>query len=355
MASTDQMARVIALAQALASSKRGVVLKRFAERNDWPLRYVYRDLRTLERAGFPIEGEDGRYRLPRGFSAVTPSGVELDELLALYTARQLASGLRGTAVGRSLDRLWAKLSSAEGQAQLVPASTGSVTVRATNGIDYGHHRQTILALEQAIESRRAVRARYRRPSASDATERVIEPGQLHFDAGLEALYVVAWCRLREAVRVFAVHRFEAIEVLDQPAPLRSATRSANALASAFRLWRSDRVETVRLRFARAVAREIAERRWHASQRVQTTARGEVEMTLEVAEPGELLRWLVGFGPDVEVLAPSALADAVRSRHEAALATRPARVRPAPRPRESLTRSDNGSVDTVRAGREPARR
>ncbi|MCA9677042.1 MAG: WYL domain-containing protein [Myxococcales bacterium] len=354
MPNADQMARVIALAQALASARRGVVLKRFAERNGWPLRYVYRDLHTLERAGFPIASEDGRYWLPRGWSAVAPNGVGLDELLALYTARQLAGGLRGTAVGKALDRLWAKLSTANGQGQLLPASGGPLTVRPATGIDYGRHRATILVLEQAVEARRAVRAVYQRPG-HDATERVIEPGQLHFDPGLETLYLVAWCRLREAVRVFAVHRFVQVEAMDEVVPLRPATRSAEALRSAFRVWRSDRVETVRLRFSRAVADEIAERTWHASQEIVREAGGRLRMSLEVAEPAELLRWLVGFGPEVRVLAPSSLADAVRARHREALAPAVARTRSATVAADSLTRSDNAPRHAGRVGRRPARR
>lgn len=349
------MARVISLAQALAASRRGVVLKQYAERNGWPLRYVYRDVQTLERAGFPIAHADGRYWLPRGWIEVSSGAVAPDELLALYTARQLAGALRGTAVGRALDRLWAKLSTTDGQGQLLPSSAGPVVVRASAGIDYARHRTTILVLEQAVAARRAVRAWYRRPGEEVATERVIEPGQLHFDPALEALYVIAWCRLREAVRVFAVHRFVAAELLDEPIPLRPATRSAAALRTAFRLWRSDRVEEVRLRFSRAVADEIAERRWHASQKVERLDGGGLVLTLEVAEPEELVRWLVGFGPDVHVLAPASLADAVRARHRLALVQAEERTRGVARPADSLTRSDNARLQAGRAGTRPARR
>lgn len=99
MSSSTQTARVISLAQALASSRRGVVLKQFAERNGWPLRYVYRDVQTVERAGFPIAHADGRYWLPRGWTEVAPGAVAPDELLAPVICR---AGRR-TSVGR--DRL----------------------------------------------------------------------------------------------------------------------------------------------------------------------------------------------------------------------------------------------------------
>jgi len=349
MPSTDQMARVIALAQALAASKRGVILRRFAEERGWSLRYVYRDLHTLERAGFPIASDAGRYWLPQGWNAVAASGVAADELLALFVARQLATGLRGTAAGRALDRLWSKLSSVGRQGQLLPAGTTTVSVRSESGIDYTQHRRAIVALEEAIAARRAVNARYRRSRTGEITERTIEPGQLYFDQGLETLYLVGWCRLREAVRVFAVHRFLAVEPSEDPTPMRPQTRSAEALRTAFRIWRSDGVETVRLRFSPAVAAEIAERRWHASQQLDPLVGGGLVMTLEIAEPEEIVRWLLGFGPDVQVLAPASLADAVRARHAAAIAPTGARHRAARGPEDGLTRSDNGTPHPVRMG------
>ena len=79
------------------------------------------------------------------------------------------------------------------------------------------------------------------------------------------------------------------------------------------------------------------------------------MLLEVAEPDELVRWLVGFGPDVQVLAPTALAESVRARHRAALAPAAVRTRAAKGPADSLTRIDTTPVHAGRVGRRPARR
>ncbi len=343
MASAEQMVRVVALGQALASSPRGVVLRRFAEQRGWPIRYVHRDLKTLERAGLPIEGEQGRYRLAPDFAPRIHADVDAEELLALFVARELGGALRGTSFARALNRLWAKIGANPRQGQLLPATESPLVVRAVPAIDYAPHRAHIATIERAISRRETVSCRYRRPRTGEITQRDIEPGELYFDPGLESMYCIAWCRLRQAVRVFAVHRFLEVRATGEKAPLRPETRSRVALRRAFRVWRSDNVATVRLQFAPEVANEIAERRWHASQAIDATVDGGLVLTMEVAEPGELERWLLGFGAEVTILEPLWLADRVRQVHATAAAVRPA-------PERALRAGDRGSSRSRRQER-----
>jgi predicted DNA-binding transcriptional regulator YafY len=343
MASAEQMVRVIALWRALATAgTRGLVLSRFAEQRGWPPRYIQRDLKTLESAGFPIEGGRGRYRLPADWAPRIQIDADPEELFALFVARQLAGPLRGTLSGRALDRLWAKLSAEARQPALLPDGDNSIVVRAPGAIDYAPHRVRIAAIERAIAERKALRCRYRRPRTGEITDRVIEPGELYIDPGLEAMYCIAWCRRRAAVRVFAVHRFLDIEPTGEPAPPRPETRSRVALRKAFRVWRSDTAERVRLHFRPEVASEIAERRWHSTQELEPTVEGGLLLTMEVADPAELERWLLGFGPDVLVLEPRWLAEQIRERHRQAANTRTGAARTALRPtgpRQSARRRD----------------
>lgn len=309
-----QLARLIALNNALIASRRGIVVRQYSERNGVPIRTVYKDLRRLTDAGFPIGGEDGRYFLPTSFTRLRAPGIEPDELLALFLARQTAGVLRGTSAGAALDRLLAKLSSGpSAQAALVPTASSSIHIGPSFAIDYRPHLRTIAVLEEAIARRRAVEARYRSPRATSPTTRTLEPGDLFAEPSTGTLYVVCWCRLRSAVRVFAVHRFLEATLSNEPAPLRAETRSQHALRHAFRVWHADTAHRVRLRFSPHVAEEIRERRWHRSQKLTPLVAGGIVLEMTIAEPLELERWLLGFGPDVEVLEPATLAARVRDR------------------------------------------
>jgi predicted DNA-binding transcriptional regulator YafY len=306
-----QVVRCVTLLVAMARARRGVQLRPFAERHGWSWRSAYRDVETLRAAGVPVEHpEQGWFRVPASWLPVGTVDASEDERAALIAARQLAPGLRDTVVGRALESLWGKLAAPGRQGQL-PLSEAHWLSPRPAAIDYGPHRVVIDAVRAAVRARRALRIGYRKPDGSES-ERVIEPALVRWDPGLEALYVAGWCRLRGAPRVFAVHRIARAELTDEAfAPRREA---AGELERAFRLWTRPTVERVVLRFSAAVAGEVRERRWHASERWRDAPDGGVVLELEIAAPAELERWLLGFGADVTIEAPEALAERVRARH-----------------------------------------
>ena len=315
MATDPQLVRAVALVHALVSSKRGVSLSQFADKRGWNLRALYRDVKALERAGFPVEHKHGWWSLPADWLPPASVGVSRDELVALFAARHLAPGLRGTPVGRQLGTLWDKLSSRGNQLRLVPDADVPYGGRTFSPIDYHRHAPTIDALKDAIARKRAVWIRYR-DGVGQETERIIEPGYLHWDGALEAMYVPSWCRLRADLRVFAVHRILAIDVRDERIASRAASAKA-ALERSFRLWYRRQVEHVVIRFLPAVAAEIRERTWHPSQRLVDDREGAVYLHLDIAAPEELERWLLGYGASVRVIEPANLAIRIHDVHEAA--------------------------------------
>ena len=315
MATDPQLVRAVSLVHALVTSKRRLSLKQFADKRGWNLRALYRDIKALERAGFPVQHEHGWWWLPADWLPPASIGVSKDELVALYVARHLSPGLQGTPVGRELGTLWDKLSIRGNQLRMLPDDDVPFAGRTFSPIDYRRHASTIDAIKDAVARKRAVWIRYR-DGLGRETERVIEPGYLHWEGTLEALYVPAWCRLRGALRVFAVHRILAIDVRDDRVASRTAT-AKKALERAYRLWYRDNVEHVVVCFMPDVAAEIRERTWHPSQRLVDDREGAVYLHLDIAAPEELERWLLGYGASARVIEPALLAERVRASHAAA--------------------------------------
>jgi predicted DNA-binding transcriptional regulator YafY len=317
MARNDRIARLFRVLDLLARSKRGLPLKTIADREGWNLRSLYRDVEALEKAGFPIVHDDQRYRLLDGWTPAAQMGVDQEELLALYLARQQTEGWRGTRLGEALDRLYGKLATppkGKGTAPLVPEGLGGgFSLAPLAARDYTSYRQTVATLDRAIRERLVVAAVYQ-SIAGEVTRRRVEPAQLHWDARLETLYLIAWCRLRQDVRVFASHRFRAASVLRETFEPRPDVCSRVALRDAFRVWRADRVVPVRLRFHGRSARLVAERRWHSSQRTHREADGALVFEVEVAGVEEIASFILSFGPECEVLGPDALRERVRDAH-----------------------------------------
>ncbi|MBZ0232894.1 MAG: WYL domain-containing protein [Deltaproteobacteria bacterium] len=317
---STQIVRCLALLLEMARNDTGVALRAFAEKHGWNPRALYRDIDRLEEAGVPIQKLGDRFSVEAAWLPPGASGVTREELMALFVARSLAPGLRETRLGRMLDTMSAKLSAPGRQAVLDLDRKDWLNVRAFAPIDYARHRDAIETLERAIDGRHVVEIGYQRPDG-EQTLRLIEPGYLHWDGAAEALYVPSWCRLRDDVRNFAVHRIQSARLTDDRFAPRPETRRTE-LARAFRLWYRKQVEPVRIWFAGEVAGEIRERRWHSTQRLTESPGGGVVLYMELTAPDELTRWLCGYGASVAVLEPARLAEKIRTIHAAAASIAP---------------------------------
>ena len=317
VARNDRSVRLEVLKRALMQTRRGVALRDLADKHGWKLRNLYRDVEVLETAGFPILRDGSLHRM----DTIAPSTAGTpgpDERLALFLAREQAAGWRHTSLGKALDKLWHRIAaSADGQGALLPIESSPwLSTRTFHPIDYGRHAKIVQTLEQATRDRVAVQARYRAASTHQITSRVIEPGQLYWDPGLETLYLIGWCRLRSDIRVFAVHRFAAVA----PTNLTFAPRAeanGRALKNAFRVWRDDRLYPIQVHFDATVADEIRERRWLVNQTLTDAPHGAVILQGEVAGLAEVERWVLGYGALAEVIAPRELRESVATKLKAA--------------------------------------
>lgn len=312
MATNKRIIRMIKLGQAIANAPHGLTIERYARKQGYSRSSLYRDIEVLRECEFPIESRGGKHYLPADFRFFGRGGFAADELLALNAMRLLAGRLPGSLVDRALQSVWAKLGGDGSGAAGITNRAPSISAFST--LDYAPHRQTIEAIEKATHERVVLALRYRRTNGDDS-KRDYEPHALHADAAVEGLYVVGYCRLRRAVRTFAIHRIHSCHLTGEKFAARAELRSAAQVRSAFRAWMSDNPPTlVKLWFSPAVAAEIAERRFHPSQKSAPQADGSLAVSFLLAEPASLVRWLLGFGRDVRVLSPSQLVDTVRERH-----------------------------------------
>ena len=79
-----------------------------------------------------------------------------------------------------------------------------------------------------------------------------------------------------------------------------------------------KIQEVSLRFTRYAAPYIQERVWHHSQETYPVDNAELILKMHVAIAPELISWIMGFGPDVEVLEPKSLRERIYDLHKRAL-------------------------------------
>lgn len=209
---TKRLTRLLAILVHL-QTKRIVTAPELAQRFAVSVRTIYRDIRSLERADVPIGTEEGRgYFLADGYR-LPPVHFTEEEANAIITAEQLTlhnkDGLLACHYTDAVQKVKAVLQT-------------DIRDRANLLADrlklYGNSgRETtsfcLTTLQKALTNHTLVRLVYRSLSRQ-RTVREVEPFALLLSSEADWL-LVAWCRLREAYRIFRVDHIEQTTVLPE--------------------------------------------------------------------------------------------------------------------------------------------
>lgn len=115
----------------------------------------------------------------------------------------------------------------------------------------------------------------------------------------------------EQVRQFSLARIEKGKVTKQTFPLPKSFDPERLLEGTFgRFAGENESHIVQLLFTKESARWVEECEWHAKQTIKRLASGEVELTFPAKGLFEVKRWVLSWGPHVQVLAPKALQEDV---------------------------------------------
>lgn len=254
-----------------------------------PLRY------SREKGGYCYE--DPTYGLPSVF-------LQEGELLAILLAEQVTRQYLGTPLEAPLRAAIAKISRYLPERVQVELGAVTETFYLAGGSTVEVPVRLMAEMQRAIRERRVVRIRYYTAHRDEVGEREVEP---HFLTNVRGDWmVVTWDRSRDGDRVFMLSRIQEAEVLDQHFTRREALRPEGYSAPMFLTEHTWEASEVVLRFDSYQARWIRERTWHPSQRIEEQEDGGLILRLTVAGEGDLLRWILGYGSHVEVLAPARL-------------------------------------------------
>jgi predicted DNA-binding transcriptional regulator YafY len=309
----DQLARQWRLIQRLARSRWGVGLDELADDLECHRRTVYRDLDALMLAGFPVlsERRDNKvfYRFVEQFELgdvpFTP-----DEILSLAFGEDLLRTLEGTvfhdSIRSALDKIRASLGPE--MSEFLARLGESFRVLPGPHGDYAALRDTIRTLNECVLDRKSVRIRYRTGRTGRESARDLDPYRVWYRNG--ALYVVGHDHASDEVRTFAVGRIRAIQKLARRFTVPASFDFDSFVGSAFGVIHEPPV-VVRIRFDKRWADWVAERTWHASQKIEPKAGGAIELTMEVGGAADVRTWVLSFGAGAEVLEPASLRDDVK--------------------------------------------
>ncbi len=276
------------------------------------VRTVYRDLAALSESGVPIVGEAGvGYSLLKSYH-LPPVMLTAEEASALFVGAELAKQFTDRSLQIPLEAALLKLRAVlprERQDYIDQLAKKIVIFGRNAGREALADCEWLLPLQEAAVRRKVVQIGYRSRDHDESTERAVEPLGTIFHTG--TWYLVAWCRLRDAMRHFRLDRIHRVDTLEETFQPRLASFSEHLRES----MSEDRMTSVRIRFSARVV-ERAKRESAVPVGVEKRcADGAIEIEMRTFSMDWIARWLLTFGDDAEALEPELLRAKVREQAE----------------------------------------
>jgi predicted DNA-binding transcriptional regulator YafY len=313
MARGDQLSRQWRIIQTLISARQGTSASDLAGRLECHPRTIYRDLEALQAAGFPLYNQkrDNKtvWSILETGSQQMPIPLSLTELMALYFSRNMLNVLKGSAIHDSLTSLFEKVKATLPQPYIdyLAKIEHSLAVGVKAHKPYSKFKETLAQVQEAAQNQRLIRVRYFTMSRRKHTRRRIAPYQVwYYD---ETFYLIGFCHQRQEIRLFAIDRIERIEILDEAFEPPEGFDAEQFMQPSFGVFQGEPA-TVRIRFTKAAAGYISEKSWHPTQILTPQPDGGLLFEARVAGIDEIMRWVLKWGADAEVVAPDELRRAV---------------------------------------------
>lgn len=298
---------------------------KLAEQLEVSTKTIMRDLAFMrDQLDLPCEYDPQtftwRYAYPvKNFPTVQ---ISEGELLALLVARKALEQYKGTPYHDQLAHAFEKLSAGlNDRISFSPSGTmGNISFHQA-----GLGRSDLKLFEKlsrAVNESREVSFDYKKPASAAVEQRRAQP--YHLANRESAWYLVGHDLERGALRTFSLARMQSLVVTDRKFARPADFSPEKFFGKAFGAFVGTGDFRVTIRFSATVADQIRERFWHESQETRDLPDGGLEFTVQLGGLDEIVRWILGWAGDAEVLAPKELRDLVRARAEATARRYPAK-------------------------------
>ncbi len=276
-------------------------------------RSVQRDLATLSTTFGYTSEEEGRtlfWFWPKDFGLLDVPGMEPVTALTFTLAEAHLNQILPASALQLLAPYFKTARGVLGQSSGSRYSRWPERVRVLGrgpGLTVPQVQHKVLAvLEQGLLGERVLRIHYCRRGEAKASVHEISPRALVVKDGI--YYLIATYGAQMPPYHFALHRATAAEILDQSSPklpefdLDRYIRSVRAFD-----WPIGRQPiSLMLSVTEGVRVHLEERALSSDQRISATDDGRYRVEASVMSTSELRWWLLGYGPEIEVIRPIAL-------------------------------------------------
>jgi predicted DNA-binding transcriptional regulator YafY len=170
---------------------------------------------------------------------------------------------------------------------------------------------------EAVLKNRQLEMRYQ-PVSAPRPKRYVPVNPLGLVQQGQVVYLVATVYIYQDPLILAVHRMRSVKLLETPSESLEGFSLQSFIASgAFGFGESDHWIDLDIVFTAGAGEHLLETPLSSNQKAERRAPGEVRIRARVLYTRQLVWWLTGFGPDVDILAPEFLKNEIAERHRAA--------------------------------------
>ncbi len=288
----------------LLRSRRQLTAPRLVEELGVHVRSIYRYVQSLSEMGVPVYYDRGYKVATDAF--LPPLNFTADEYNVLRLLLSASVVARHPTYRDLAGQITAKIDAAASE-----QATGSAPTTYLDS-PTSYRPETVSRwyrdLEHATAEQLVVTLDYESISTGQTT-REVEPHFIVFRG--RSFYLVAYCRWREDFRTFRIDRVRGLSITERMFQRRSGVSPETYFEGAWGVATGQSVEVV-VRFTGIAARIVRLGHYHERQQIEDEGDGAIRYSVTVNGTTEITRWIMGFGPEAEVIAPEDLRQAVRS-------------------------------------------
>lgn len=246
------------------------------------------------------QGRNGFYYTEEGFRLPFEQSPKIVFLLGMLSKMAEEAGLGSIAEVQSLEKRLSELVFPEYSRLVDSIHCEWVEVEDIDPIIFD-------VIIEATVKKRVMVVDYRSAQGEDSN-RELEPLRLINYQG--RWYLLAYCRLREGIRLFHIARILGAEMAREVFKRTSEDNFSSFLTSAFGIFKGEVNFNAKLLFTSTAAELVRDQRWHKDQVMDEVAEG-VLLHLPVSDDRELVMKILQYGAMVKVIEPQELKERIR--------------------------------------------
>ena len=302
---TDQMVRIIKVAELIHNEPRKWTRPRLADRFEVSKATIQRYINLLCEMGIEIVpcGKKG-YEMISDFF-LPALNLDFKEALALITAANFYRATEGKQASEVINRAIHKIIS------VLPKQADSILNQIAPQIEVPHLQMSEIDethphkehLYEAIRERRSVNIEYNSFSSQQKIQHRLSPYAVLFRK--HAWYVIGRSETFNRVLTFRINRIDSLSITNLAYKIPENFSVQRYLAKSWDVMLGPDTRVV-IMFAQRIAPLIREVNWHPTQQIQEKPNGVLHFEVTVAGWREIGWWILGWGHEAAVVEPKAL-------------------------------------------------